>query len=76
MAMLTNATYNLMETASILSKGLHRYESFKSDAGDCQRCQRIWDAMRKVDEEQLSLIVMHLREHMDKEQPASRPAAA
>jgi hypothetical protein len=76
MTMLTNATYNLMETAAVLSKSLHRYDIFKVDAEDCQRCQRIWDAMRKVDEEQLALIVSHLREHMDQEQAAGRAAAA
>jgi hypothetical protein len=27
--MLDNATYNLMETASHISKGLHRYEATK-----------------------------------------------
>jgi hypothetical protein len=25
--MLDNTTYNLMETAAVISKGLHRYES-------------------------------------------------
>jgi hypothetical protein len=28
--MLKNPTYDLMETASVLSKGLHRYETFSS----------------------------------------------
>jgi hypothetical protein len=75
MTMLTNATYNLMETASVLSKGLHRHESFQEDAKDCQRCQRIWEAMRKVEEEQLALIVSHLAEHMAQEQAGKRAAA-
>jgi hypothetical protein len=36
--MLSNATYNLMETASVISKGLHRYPQFQKDARDCQPC--------------------------------------
>lgn len=31
--MLKNHTYDLMETASVLSKGLHRYDRFRKDAG-------------------------------------------
>jgi len=73
--MLTNATYNLMETAAVLSKGLYRYEIFKKDSEDCQRCQRIWNEMRQADEEQLALLVSHMREHLDQERVA-KPAAA
>jgi hypothetical protein len=74
--MLTNATYNLMETAAVLSKGLYRYDILKKDSRGCQRCQQIWDQMRKVDEEQLALLVSHLREHLDQEQVARRTVAA
>ena len=73
--MLTNATYNLMETAAVLSKGLYRYEIFKKDSQDCQRCQRIWDEMCKADEEQLARLVSHMREHLDQEQIVKRTAA-
>jgi tRNA C32,U32 (ribose-2'-O)-methylase TrmJ len=74
--MLTNATYNLMETASVLSKGLYRYETFKKDSQSCQRCQQIWDQMRQADEDQLALLVSHLDEHLDQEQVTKRKAAA
>jgi hypothetical protein len=74
--MLTNATYNLMETAAVLSKGLYRYEIFKKDSQGCQRCQQIWDQMHKTDEEQLAFLVSHLREHLDHEQVAKRMSAA
>jgi hypothetical protein len=74
--MLTDATYNLMETAAVLSKGLYRYETFKKDSRGCQRCQQIWDQVRKADEEQLALLVSHLRDHLDQEQVAKGMAAA
>jgi hypothetical protein len=61
--MLKNATYDLMETAAVLSKGLHRYETFQKDAHDCPDCQRLWSYMRRTDEEQLARIVQHLKEH-------------
>jgi hypothetical protein len=73
--MLSNATYDLMETVTVISKGLHRYDTFKKDAKDCQQCQQIWDFMRKADEEQLRRLVPHLKEHMDREQVAKGAAA-
>jgi hypothetical protein len=69
-AMLSNATYDLMEMATVISKGLHRHETFKKDAKDCQQCQQIWDVMKRADEEQLSRITAHLKQHMDKETQA------
>ena len=65
--MLSDATYNLMETATVHSKGLHRYEAFKKDAANCQACQQIWDFMKRTDEEQLQKLTAHLKQHMDKE---------
>jgi len=34
--MLDNATYDMMETAAVLSKGLHRYGTFRTDAKQCE----------------------------------------
>jgi hypothetical protein len=61
--MLNNATYDLMETATVLSKGLHRYATFASDSKRCSECQRVWEHMRRTDEEQLRMIVEHLTQH-------------
>ena len=55
--MLDNATYNLMETATVISKGLHRYGTFQSDAKNCQDCQQVWNEMKQADEKQLAKIV-------------------
>ncbi len=72
--MLDNTTYNLMETATVISKGLHRYETFIKDAQGCQPCTQLWNEMKQADERQLERIVSHLREHMAKEQRGSRAA--
>jgi hypothetical protein len=61
--MLDNATYNLMETAAHISKGLHRYETFKTDARGCKDCDGIWNEMKRSDEQQLERIVNHLKGH-------------
>jgi hypothetical protein len=72
--MLKNATYDLMETASVISKGLYRYEQFKKDSGDCQHCQQLWDQMKRADEELLAKIVPHLREHLDRDEGVRKAA--
>ncbi len=62
--MLSNATYDLMEAATVLSKGLHRYGTFHRDAKSCPECQGIWTYMQKTDEEQLARILEHLKGHL------------
>jgi hypothetical protein len=73
--MLDNATYNLMETASHISKGLHRYETFKNDAHGCKECQGMWGEMKRTDEQQLERVVNHLKEHFARGADAKAKAA-
>jgi hypothetical protein len=72
--MLKNATYNLMETAAVLSKGLYRYDQFHKDAGDCQTCQQVWKMMKQHDEKQLEQLVQHLKQHLDRESTKAQAA--
>ena len=65
--MLRNPTYDLMETAAVLSKGLHRYDAFRTDAKGCHECDQIWRYMKQTDEEQLRRVLGHLRHHLEKE---------
>jgi len=65
--MLKNDVYDLMETASVLSKGLHRYATFQKDARGCPQCQQLWGYMKQTDEDQLERILGHLKQHFDKE---------
>ena len=65
--MLKNQTYDLMETASVLSKGLHRYDTFVKDAAHCAQCQEIWTYMKNRDEEELKRVVDHLGYHFQDE---------
>jgi hypothetical protein len=68
--MLSNSSYNLMETASVISKGLHRYPQFQQDAKDCQHCQQVWNELKQAEERQLERLVSHLRQHLDRESAA------
>jgi hypothetical protein len=62
--MLKDPTYDLMETAAVLSKGLHRYATFRKDAKTCAQCQQIWKYMQETDEDQLRRILEHLKQHL------------
>lgn len=73
--MLKNSTYDLMETASVISKRLHRYDALQADSKDCPQCQQIWRHMKAADEEQLDRILAHLKQHFDQEISA-KPVAA
>lgn len=72
--MLKNALYNLMETVTVISKGLHRYDTFMKDAGDCQQCKDLWTQMKKADEEQLHRLVPHLKQHLDRDETTKKAA--
>jgi hypothetical protein len=73
-SMLKNATYNLMESASVVSKGLHRYDQFMSDAKDCPQCHQVWTLMKQTDEQQLTRLTQHLKQHLDREMKDSAAA--
>ena len=68
--MLSNAAYDLMESATVISKGLHRYPQFQQDAKDCQHCQQIWTELKQADERQLERLVSHMRQHLERESSA------
>ncbi len=72
--MLSNATYNLMETAAVISKGLHRYPQFEEDALNCQAYKQIWIEMKLADDRQPEKILGHLKEHLDRDEQAVRAA--
>jgi hypothetical protein len=73
--MLKNGTYDLMETAAVLSKGLHRYDAFRKDAKGCRECREIWRYMQEIDEAQLGRILSHLKAHFEAEVDRKRAAA-
>jgi hypothetical protein len=72
--MLSNATYNLIETAAVISKGLHRYPQFEEDALKCRACRQMWSEMKLADDKPLETIVSHLKEHFLQKEHATRAA--
>lgn len=64
--MLSNVNYDLMETITIISKSLHRYESYVKNAkeADCRSCQEIWRKIAEQREKELQMLLDELRQHM------------
>ncbi len=72
--MLSNATYDLIETAAVISKGLYRYDQFHKDAAGCPQCQQLWTMLKQRDEEELQRLLDHLKKHFDKEMTSAAAA--
>jgi hypothetical protein len=64
--MLDNVNYNLLETITIISKSLYRYESYVKDAkaADCRSCQELWRKMAAQREAELAMLLTELKAHM------------
>jgi len=63
--MLKNINYNIMETITILSKSLYRYDTYIKDARECESCRELWAAFRKEREKELQMLLKELKNHMD-----------
>lgn len=65
--MLDNVNYDLMETITIISKSLYRYEAYAQDAkqADCRSCQEIWRKIAEHRQQELELLLTELREHIN-----------
>ena len=63
--MLKNINYNLMETITIISKSLYRYDNYMKDASECDSCQEIWSYIRTNREKELRMILKELKAHVD-----------
>ena len=63
--MLKNINYNLIETISIISRSLYRYDTYMKDASECKSCQEIWLKFKEQREKELSMLLKELKAHID-----------
>lgn len=63
--MLKNINYNIIETISIISKSLYRYDAYIKDAADCKSCQDLWKKFKEQREEELKMLMKELKAHID-----------
>ncbi len=63
--MLKNINYNLIETISIISRSLYRYDTYIKDAKDCKKCQELWGKFKTQREEELKALMKEFKAHID-----------
>ena len=63
--MLQNIDYDLMETITIISKSLYRYDALMEDAEKtkCESCAKIWKQFREQREKELAILLEELKAH-------------
>jgi hypothetical protein len=63
--MLQDIDYDLMETITIISKSLYRYEALMQDADKCkcENCVKIWKMFRENREKELEVLLAELKTH-------------
>ena len=63
--MLKNINYNLIETISIISRSLYRYDTYIKDAAECTACQDWWSKIKEQRKKELSMLLKELKAHID-----------
>ena len=63
--MLDNMNYNLIETVSIISKSLYRYDTYMKDAAGCKSCQELWSTFEEQRKKELAMILKEVKAHLD-----------
>jgi Fe-S cluster biogenesis protein NfuA len=72
-SMLKNLDYNIIESISIISKSLHRYDTYLSDLDErgpatagpsCESCRAIWQTLKAQREKELNMLVEELKQHV------------
>ena len=64
-AMLKNVSYNLLETITIVSKSLYRYDTYIHDAGNSASSRELWTTFKAQREKELSVLLKELKNQID-----------
>lgn len=65
--MLKDIDYDLMETITIISKSLYRYDAYMLDADKCKcaSCTKLWQKFRENREKELAALLEELKSHIE-----------
>jgi len=64
--MINNCNYDLIETISIISKSLSRYDTYMKDCSEHESCRRIWTKIKNNREEELKMLLDELKSVVQK----------
>ena len=63
--MLKDMNYNIIETISVVSKSLHRYDAYIKNSAQCKSCTDLWDKIKRNREAELKMLMKELKAHID-----------
>lgn len=63
--MLKNVSYNLLETITIVSKSLYRYDTYIHDAENSKSSKELWEKFKEQREKELSMLLKELKSQID-----------
>ncbi len=63
--MLKNVSYNLLETITIVSKSLYRYDTYLHDADNSESGRELWTTIKAQREKELSMLLKELKNQID-----------
>ena len=63
--MLKNVTYNLLETITIVSKSLYRYDTYVHDAENSSSSRELWTTFKAQREKELAMLLKELKGQID-----------
>jgi hypothetical protein len=63
--MLKNVSYNLLETITLVSKSLYRYDTYMLDATNSKSSQELWTTFKAQREKELSMLLKELKNQID-----------
>ena len=63
--MIKNVSYNLLETLTIVSKSLYRYDTYLHDAENSESSRELWTTIKTQREKELSMLLKELKNQID-----------
>ncbi len=63
--MLKNVSYNLLETITIVSKSLYRYDTYMLDADNSASSRELWTTFKEQRQKELSMLLKELKNQID-----------
>ena len=63
--MLKNVSYNLLETITIVSKSLYRYDTYIHDAENSKTGRELWTTFKAQRDKELSMLLKELKNQID-----------
>jgi hypothetical protein len=62
--MLKNVHYDMVQEISNLSQSLSRMDQYIKDAKECDECRRLWNELKKRQEEELRMVYGEFEKHV------------